>query len=358
VFALVACLLPLSSSARADSGAVTWSVDHYSNVITVTANLTFIGKEALTPNEAGAAFADRVEAIKAEILRVWEGRPYKCFTLHVVIISHVASSESDTDGKSIPIRLLYTRTPTVHVKYLSRRGFVPNAAVNPLSDDPADAFPPATGGLDGASTWPLVANEGTYAQLFGIVMGLDLTFGRRTGLPIEGAPTDLMSGRNFTISPETMTRLIRRSGLDEKELKCPLTADLPRSRVVFPLVASLHLTAHLYTCDFDPPSSDPRRNPVATFKGTMKFDGELGAIPTLVGKQASGNGEFNATAVWKYVEPFMVVTSSTLRSRQGLTWTDGNGPPVALGVLNLAPPGVLYPVEGHFEFKLGAKECR
>lgn len=357
VLALFACLLPLDSPAQADSSAVTWSVDQFKHIITVTANLTFVDKDALSPNEAGAALADRIQAIKAAIERVWEGRMFKCFTLHVVVNTHVVAAESDTDRKSVPIRLLYTRTPNVKVKFLSSRD-LRITSENPLSDDPADAFQPATGGLTGFSRWPFVASDGTYAQLFGIVMGLDWTADKSTGLPIDGAPTDVMSGSNFTVSPATMTRLIRRSGLNEKELKCPLTADLPRSRVVFPLVASMHMSAHLYTCDFDPASSDPTRTPVAEFKGKMTFDGELGAIPTLLGTSASGNGEFDATAVWKYAEPFMVVTSSTLRARQGLTWTDGGGPPVALGVFNLAPTGALYPVEGQFEFTLGAKECR
>ena len=79
----------IAAPATAANSSVTWTVDHAAKVITVTANLTFNGRNArgerLHSSSDLVSIQQRVTDIENAIKSIWEGQRFKCFTLHVVL---------------------------------------------------------------------------------------------------------------------------------------------------------------------------------------------------------------------------------------------------------------------------------
>ena len=338
----------LASPSYASSSAVTWSVDRSAKIITVTVNLTFTGRHlsaSASQNEL-LTFQQRVTDIEARIKAVWDGQRFKCYTLRVVINSRVLQSSSGTTGDESPITLLHTRTPSV------RRAFFGGRNSNPLSEDPGDAYEPTTGSLNGSSTWPLVAPASTYGYLFGRLLGLDSTFDRTTRQAVTGAADDVMTGGRSAVSPSTMTRLIRRSGLKESELTCPLSADLASGTYIYAFFFVVQLGGHFWTCDYDPPSSLPAAGKTATFTGTLHTSGQADFI---ILPAVSASGDAAAAGTWVAGDPQITFTAGSLIIQQGVAWTEAGVIPVGTAIL-LGGGGAL-PIAGRFDFKDGAPEC-
>lgn len=339
--------------AGAASDAVTWSVDHVKRVITVHARLTFLlvaypGTSLTLADEIKEA--DRaVQAIVAAIKSVWEGQLYKCYSLHLDITTAIANNPGGFSDDSVSIVLLHTRTPMVNDQSLVPTAIKP---VKPLSDDPADARPPVTGSSPffRSSVWAYADSPAHYGALFGQVTGLDPTYTRRGGA-VSGAPGDVMNGSGAGVSPATMTRLIRRSGLDTSQLKCPLTADLAPGTAILTFFAKIDLGVHLYTCDFDPPSSDPTKPATVEFKGTIAIHGDISVL--LEGTTSAG-GFVPTTGTWTYGGDLHVVLGK-FEIRQPVISFSSGPESVARPYIVVAPTNL--PLDGRFEFTDGAKEC-
>ena len=351
VFVVAATVAPIQRSpvASAASSAVTCTVDHSSKVITVTVKLTFTGRnlrgEALESAADIVSFQNRVTAIEDAIRRVWEGQHFKCYTMKVVITSRVLSSTSGTAGDESPITLLHTRTPSI------RRAFFGTRNSDPLSEDPSDAYEATTGSINGTSVWPLVAADSVYGRLFGRILGLDSTYDPVSGQAVLGAANDVMSGGSGTVSPETMTRLIRRSSLKQSDLTCPLTADLIKGPYIVTFFAIAQFGAHAWICDYDPPSSIPAPGKIATFTGTLDVSGDWA---TIVGS-GSASGPAPVTATWDSREPMIDFRSGGFVMRQGVAWTSMGLVPVGNVLLVGGSPPLA--TTGRFTFTNGAPEC-
>jgi len=340
----------LASPAQAASDAVTWTVDHSAKVITVTVNLTFNGLsqrgEPITSSDDIISLQQRVSAIEAAIKAVWEGQRFKCYKLHVVINSRLVSSLSDTNSDESPITLLSTRTPSV------RRAFFGARNSDPLSESPSDAFEPTTGSLNGSSVWPLTGSTATYGRLFGRVLGLDSTYDPVSRGAIVGATGDVMSGGSTSVSPQTMTRLIRRSTLDVSKLTCPLSADLAKGTYIVTFFAAVQIGAHFWTCDYDPPSSLPGPGTTVTFSGQAETFGEI----QMLNGSASPGGITVGSATWDPRESQITFIAGTLRMQQGVVWTPSGL--VSAGNTLLTGGSAPLPIEGRFDFTHTASECK
>lgn len=340
-------LAPVSSGA---SSAVTWTVDHSSKVITVTVKLTFTGLnlrgEVLESPSDIVSFQNRVTAIEDAIRRVWDGQHFKCYKMKVVITSRVLASSSGTAGDESPITLLHTRTPSI------RRAFFGTRNSDPLSEDPSDAYEATTGSINGTSVWPLMSADSVYGRLFGRILGLDSTYDPVSGQAVLGAANDVMSGGSGKVSPETMTRLIRRSTLRQSELTCPLTADLIKGPYIVTFFAVAQFGAHAWICDYDPPSSLPAPGKIVTFTGSLDVSGDWA---TLIGS-GSVSGPAPVTATWDPREPMIDFRSGGFVMRQGVGWTSMGLVPVGNVLLVGGSPPLA--TTGRFSFTNGAPECK
>jgi hypothetical protein len=74
---------------------------------------------------------------------------------------------------------------------------------------------------------------------------------------------------------EMITRVVRRSGqVDESRIRCPMTMDIGPNTAYQWLASVEDFVVHAYTCDYDPPSGDPQRQPSPIrFTGNSAYDG-------------------------------------------------------------------------------------
>ena len=357
---VAALLLPVSAPvppAAAADAAVTWTVDQAKKVITVHVRLTIVvgdyrdTRQSPTapprgPLEAQEA-TDAVKAIEKAIRQIWEGQSYKCYSLHVDLTTKIVASLSDFDTDGVSILVLDTRTPTVLDRGLGLHG----RKAKPLSEDPSDAVHPVTGSQGRFSVWPVAGSMLTFGSLFGQVIGLDSTLSRQSG-PVTGAAEDVMSGSNPGVNPTTMTRLIRRSGLDVSKLKCAITADLPFGQALYTFNSISELGFHLHACDYDPPSADPANPGFILFEGTILTKGNWDVF--LVGSgTAGGTSKAHSTFSWgsQTLDVFsgkLVVYQPVIAFASGL---------VSTSPAYFAGAGPL--LDGaEFQFKEGSEDCK
>ena len=282
VLTVAAALVPgAAPSAHADRiEAVAWSVDKASQTIKVEVHLAFFTGATSRPAQQ-ESINERIAFITRSILKTWDGQAFKCYTLRVSLVTRLVNGSSEVGANEVGIELdagIYpigdtlvieaTKTVGVRRSYVS----VGTASSDYLSEDPATAGHPNTGPAQSHSTWFLLASGTTYAHEFGHILGLDDAYVEGTWGPKPGAANDLMAGRAY-IDPTTMTRVIRRAGIDDKNLHCPLSWDMPMGHPISILLAAkFGVAIHGWTCDYDPPSNAPGARPLMTFQGDAAFE--------------------------------------------------------------------------------------
>jgi hypothetical protein len=273
---------PPGSRASAAAGgkivAVHWSLDKPNKQIIVNVKLQFWEQRVCTSTASGFSCVSRapdpvqISRIVNAILRYWNGHRFKCWDLVVKVDASGIGSQSDASSDAIDISLIDT---AVHVTpYVLGTG-----TGNYLGTSPGDRNTPAR--QDGVITgeWPIrsTAPDYVYAHEFGHILGLDDNYNSDTGQLLPGATPDLMYGQtdeSRSVSEDMITRAVLRSGLPTDEITCPMTGEGGPSHLNL-LLATLDLTSvHLYTCDYDPPTTDPKHKPKPmSWKGTIAFGG-------------------------------------------------------------------------------------
>jgi hypothetical protein len=329
--------------------AVDMTVDYGAKTITLTARLDFYLDG---PNRVSQT---TIDAIVRAIEGAWNGHKFKCFKVIVRVDARAAQGRAGVRADAVDVRLDATR--------LRARSRVAAAATgNHLSDDPADRIEP---GRDPAgppgTTWGRYTDPVVWAHEFGHVLGLDDNYDRTDGSRLlPGARRDMMFSQGLDVSPEMITRVVRRNNrgqLDEARVLCPLTMRAGPASLNLLLIELRDLQVHAYACDYDPPSSDPAHAPRPTsWNGDASLSGSYN-IPVL-GGSGSYSGSFTFTSQPEVRYSF-TLTSPTGSAEFGgkYRWTT-RGVPESIGPLELG--GVrsdlvglgLYPV-----FTEGAPEC-
>ncbi|MBI4260167.1 MAG: hypothetical protein HY658_06335 [Actinobacteria bacterium] len=268
--ALLSLVLVLGAASPAAAGfdtvpdAVRWDVDYEAKTITVTVRLAFY-------MPTGAPFVDLVNQVTGEILRQWSGHRFKCFDFKVQIEARAVQSIDQVGEDEVDVRLdaskTYVRSAVWTTGSQEHTSDSPDDRRVPGRWDPEDA--------NGRITNWWVYDQGAWAHEFGHVLGLQDNYVEETGGLKPGALYDTMYDAVFPVSPEMITRLVRRSGeVDESKVKCPMTVTAGPVDVITPLASIEGLYFHTYTCDYEPPTSDPARMPKPiTFVGEGGYSG-------------------------------------------------------------------------------------
>lgn len=340
--------------------AVKWTVDKPTKTITVEVHLAFF-TNARIPNGREGTVSDRIAFITGAILRAWDGRKFKCYTVRVKLVVRQVDSVDDVNENEVPVELDAAIYPIGDRMVLERGGGngIQRSYVQPtsgsdeyLSEDSSDAVHPVTGPQAQHSTWHMFESSRTYAHEFGHILGLDDSYvDDRSGQTRPGAVDDLMSHRN-RIDETTITRVIRRAGINDKDLPCPMTWDLPNTRIELPF-DEVQFSIHAWTCDYDPPSNAPGAKPQIIFTGDFTASG--GHSDPIFGS-ASGGGVEHFTTTYPLGDPaLMLVLSTGLVVKQTVVyWMDGL---LATHPVALVVPGGTLQLDTSSQFKFGATEC-
>jgi hypothetical protein len=231
------------------------------------------------PNESDQFMEDLAAEVKAQIEKVWSATRYKCWdvktTVDVLVRRADRSEPGAADPDAIEIQALDDPSRNKAVPTRSSITRVAGAQVDPYSDSPAAVHPPTAQGsviyVTDASYEPAWAHE------FGHIIGLDDSYdelpdGRFAAMP--GMPDDVM-GTNLgePPSPQTITRVLRRNGVDLSVVKCAMTMDTEKGTVNALGFGTGTFILHAWTCDYGAPSSDPKRLPVVNFQGALSVKG-------------------------------------------------------------------------------------
>ena len=240
-----------------------------------------------------------------------------------------------------------------------RRSYVtrdPSAASNDyLSESASDAIRPATGPTEAPSVWYPYEDSWAYAHEFGHIMGLHDSYEDKVGpdgttgsVTREGAVSDAMATK-APIDATTITRLIKRSGLDPKELRCSMSWDIPLSDITIPFTM-IAFSLHAWACDYDAPSSAPGSKPVIVFEGDF-FGYGVHDDPIAGGGTADSLTRFTTTY---HVDDPRLVVQLGLPLHQKVRFRDGIL--VARENAFIRSTIDLY-IDAVSEFKFDAPEC-
>lgn len=228
-FALLLALLValptfvFAEPASAQTGFVTWTVNHRFRTIKVKAKLSVYGPSCAFGQSGGVSKPgcwplDKIaREIQRDIEATWnggeEGRHYRCYRVLFSVDINVVPSQGAVPADRVGIRVdqgagnvRSDTTVTLQSGLRSKYGG------NYLSNDPSDRLEPSNNPL-APSTWayPPISKH-TYAHEFGHVLGLDDHYVEGTNELREGAPADLMWNQDLdTISQETIDRVVERN---------------------------------------------------------------------------------------------------------------------------------------------------
>lgn len=305
--------LDIARPAKSASAAVTWTVDHVARTITVTVRIAIFVPRAFDRGEGGAsggghlppnaaeAMAEAAARIEADIRKKWADLKFKCYQFIVDPQVHVVTDRDAVADDHIPVELTNALYPggvwVTAPRDDAIRDFVRgerNWFKSDLSDDPDTQLTVATGPATRHSVWNFFAAPGTYAHEFGHLIGLNDNYNFITDGLKDGAPSDVMFNSAAGVSPETITKAIRRSGqVDESTIKCPFSIDLIDSPFGIPFggipgTAGGTIGFHAWACDYDPPTSDPERRKPIPVAVVFRAHGQADAGPF---GSAAGGGE-------------------------------------------------------------------
>jgi hypothetical protein len=370
---------------------VDFDVDYAARWIRITARIDFyvLNLTSMPQQRHRAAAARAAEAI----IRYWSGHRFKCFDVLF-----------DLDWRLVPFAEPF-RTDALDVGLIDDSAFISHVQgarnsgqpQDPLSDDPgarldpvSDAGPtpdppPRTG-----ARWGLKVSPAGYAHEMGHVLGLDngyaLVDGRAVRSPPDHPP-DLMTEQCFTpgigVTPEMITKVIRRSGaVDEARIQCPLTMDMGPMTWNMVLMSVNDIRVHAWTCDYDPPSSDPNGQPrPMEFQAVIDYWGEVGQqVDDPLGLDASGQAHYQVEFPLRVPGDLEIQGKGIRFVGKGVEWTGSplgsavapapasglqNLPYLSTGVMFLAgPEGQLLSTEACWPgpklvpvFRDGAPEC-
>ncbi len=341
--------------------AVIWTVDKAAKTITVEVHLAFF-TNARIPDGRADTVSSRIASIQADIMAAWDGVLFKCYTVHVKLVVRQVDNVDAVRDDEVPVELDASIYPIGDRMVFERgngngvqRSYVqPDSSTDDyLSEDASDAVHPVTGPQAKHSTWHMFESSRTYAHEFGHILGLDDSYiDDRSGQTRPGAVNDLMSYRN-RIDETTITRVIRRAGIDDKDLPCPMTWDLPNTVFQLPFDRA-EFSLHAWTCDYDPPSNAPGAKPQIIFTGDFTASG--GHSDPIFGS-ASGSGVEHFTTTYPVGDPALLLVLSTgLVVRQTVVYFRGKLLSTHPAVLVVPGSGEL-PLGTSSQFKLEASEC-
>jgi hypothetical protein len=267
---------------------VDFEPDYANKVIRITVRIDFyVFNLTNVPTSRHRAAAQR--AAEA-IIRFWSGHKFKCFEVEFVLDWRLVQFSEQFRSNAIDVGLVDDLAYRSHVRTATKTG----VAEDRLSDDPGQRGIPVTEAgptpvphpdrpSPRGARWGLKEPPSTYAHEVGHILGLDDGY-LDDHVPIRHPPDhppDLMSEQahaaGMDVTPEMITKIIRRSGkVDESKVVCPLTLDMGPMDWNLMIASLSGIRVHAWTCDYDPPSSDPTRQPKAMeFKGTVDYSGEM-----------------------------------------------------------------------------------
>lgn len=204
----------------------------------------------------------------------------------MTIDAKIVNDRSEVEGNALDVEIEdVLPNPNVAGETYGHYPFTlnnPFGTEHPLSDAPEDVFMPVRGYLiwnNSIMTW--------FHEL-GHVLGLDDGYDRDATakshklVRVPGHTEDMMVHQEFPISPQMITRIVRRSGkVDESKIKCPLTLDAGPTTLNLGIAALNNMHLHAYACDYDPPTDDPTRKKDIQFTGTFSYGGQYMTDPLI-----------------------------------------------------------------------------
>lgn len=346
---------------------LSWKVDHENKIIWLTVRLALYRMSGRRPSAKDSAYIEGFTGGH------WQDQlKFACYGLRIIVQCRGVSwhPKSEDDGPAVgsdefPVRIDWSG-PSEVKGYLTPK-------LEPLSDSPKQLFVPTEGHFN-------PQENAAWQHELGHILGLDDGYVDVPGKPlVPGHPADIMWQNQLPVSPETVTKMVRRNGaVDESALRCSLSFDATPGDLFLFLAEIKGLTVHAWSCRWIPVSSDPaHKKDVISFEGTASF-----AAGYLMGKQNAAAREFIEALTGVPTDPladdFTVKLPITftigpgqfqllsIKAGKGVliegeySWNAATGLPVLHGPLRLngLSTGAFFPgppVQGYF--LNGAKEC-
>ncbi len=252
---------------------VTIVADSTARTIRISARLVLLS----APGEDEQFMRDLAREMKTQIEAIWSGTNYKCWKVVTTVdigirmVDQTSSSPDDPDVLEIQI----VSSPN---RALPGRSFVVVSGDDDArSDSPADLYPALPQGsvFSVNSRWRARA----WAHEFGHILGLGDSYEQLSdGSEVvkDGLANDVMAFN--TAGPpaaSSITKLLRRNGVDLSMVKCPMSMDTEIGTVWALGFGTGTFKLHAFTCDYAPDSSDPKSFPKITFQGLMRVKGSV-----------------------------------------------------------------------------------
>lgn len=249
---------------------MTWEVDHEARVIRITVRLAVFRANGPKPSKKD------VEDVENYAGDRWIGLYFACYRVDVIVKVRSISKPEQVKQDEVPVQIDYPQDSWVQVIFPEGR--------HPLGDRPADRVHPTMGFFN-------PQQQQAWSHELGHILGLDDGYDKDSGdSQVPGHPEDLMfDWESKTVSPETVARMVRRSGqVDESQMQCSLGFDATPSTVSVLILEVKDLTIRAWSCDWKPPSTNSSGPPVP-----IEFTGKLGLdAGYLHGSQNAGFREF------------------------------------------------------------------
>jgi hypothetical protein len=342
------------------------SVDHAKREIKIAVRLTFWSRR-MDRREVAQTAAEMVGYMRAGWRNLW----FKCYRVVLDLVWSV-SNEGEFPDDALDVELVDT------LLFFRSQVAVEKVTDQVLSDKPENRHDPIRGGESRRTTWWSGANAYTVLHELGHILGLHDGYDHKTDEALPNHPKDMMASWNGALTPQMITKILRRHGLDLSAIKCPITLDAGPSTFDLGALGRIeNMRVHAWACDYDPPTSDPapERAGGAEFEGRITYVGDariwgdvagaIGAHPPGGPVDAPVKGSMGAgDDLWlRHQVPgnpdYSWILGENLRwSVDGLPYIDG---PLQLASSRVGPGAstALYPPGPPLmaRFKHGAEEC-
>jgi hypothetical protein len=379
------------ASVRRWAECVDFDVDYAAKWIRITVRIDFyiLNLTSMPAQRHRAAAAHAADAV----IRYWSGHKFKCFDVLFELDWRLVSFAEPFRTDALDVGLIdeSTYVSRVEGERKSRRpenrlSDSPDALLSPITEAGPTPDPAPRRG----AKWGLKVHPAVYPHEVGHILGLDDGYGYVDGLGVRSPPDhppDLMSEQTYTpgigVTPEMITKVIRRSGkVDEARIRCPLTLDMGPMTWNMLLMSVNDIRVHAWTCDYDPPSSDPNGQPrPMEFRAVIDYWGEVGQqVDDPLGLDASGQAHYEVEFPLRVPGDLEIQGKGIRFVGKGVEWSGSplgsavaptpasgldNLPYLSTGVMFLAgPEGQLLSTEACWPgpklvpiFRHGAAEC-